>query len=58
MAWISVTSKCNILTFDPAVNQGIGASNRRHQDIALTVDKLNLVQMWRSQEADGSQTII
>ena len=49
---------CYILTFDPAVNRETGASGRRHQDIALTVDGLNLVQMRRSQEAGGCQTII
>ena len=31
---------CNILTFDLAVNQGIGASSRRHQDIALTCGRV------------------
>ena len=48
----------NILTFDPAVNQETGASGRRNQDITLTVDGLNSVQMRRSQEAGGCQTII
>ena len=38
---------CNILTFDLAINQGTGASGRRHQDITLTVDGLNSVQMRR-----------
>ena len=33
-AWLD----CNILTFDPAVNQETGASGRRYQDITLTVD--------------------
>ena len=49
---------CYILTFDPAVNREIGASSRRYQDITLTVDRLNSVQMWRSQDAGGCQTII
>ena len=49
---------CNILTFDPAVNREIGASGRRYQDITLTVDGFNSVQMGRSQEAGGCQTII
>ena len=31
------------MTFGPAVNQEIGASGRRHQDIALIVDGLNWV---------------
>ena len=50
--------KCYILTFDPAVNRETGASGRRYQDITLTVDGLNSVQMRRSQEAGGRQTII
>ena len=29
---------CNMLTFGPAVNRETGASGRRHQDIALTMD--------------------
>ena len=49
---------CNILTFDPAVHQGTGASSRRYQGITLTVDGLNCVRMWRPQEASGCQTII
>ena len=49
---------CNILTFDPAVNQETGASGQRYQDITLTVDGLSSVQMRRSQEAGGRQTII
>ena len=48
----------NILTLDPAVSQGTGASGRRYQGIALTVEGLNSVQMWRSQEAGERQTII
>ena len=47
--------KCNILTFDPAVNQGTGASGRRYQGITMTVDGLNWVQMRRSQEAGERQ---
>ena len=34
VGWL--TSLCNILTFDPAVNQETGAFGRRHQDITLT----------------------
>ena len=49
---------CYILTFDPAVNRETGASGRRYQDISLTVDGLNSVQMGCPQEADGCQTII
>ena len=49
---------CNILTFDPAVNQGTGASGRRYQGITLTVDGSNWVQMRRSQEAGGWHTMI
>ena len=49
---------CNILTSDQAVDQAIGASGRRYQGITLTVNGLNWVQMRRSQEADGRQTII
>ena len=44
--------KCNILTSDPAVDQGTGASGRKY------LDGLNWVQMWRPQEAGGCQTII
>ena len=51
-------SKCNILTSDPAVDQGRGASSRRYQGITLTVDGLNWVQMLCSQEAGGRQTMI
>ena len=49
---------CYILTFDQAVNQGTRVSGRRYQDITLTVDGLNSVEMRRSQEAGGPQTII
>ena len=49
---------CNILTSEPAVDQGTGASSRRYQGITLTVDRLNSVQMRRSQEAGGCQTMI
>ena len=42
-----LTIMCNILTFDPAVNQETGASGRRYQDITLTVDRLNSVQLRR-----------
>ena len=49
---------CNILTSDPAVDQGTGASGRRYQGITLTVDGLNWVQIRRSQEAGGSLTMI
>ena len=49
---------CNILTSDPAVDQGTGASGRRYQGITLTVDGLNWTQMRRSQEAGGCQTMI
>ena len=52
------SSLCNILTSNPAVNQGTGASSRRYQGITLTVDGLNWVQMWHPQEADWCQTII
>ena len=44
------TNSSYILTFDPAVNRETGASGRRYQDITLTVDGLNSVQMRRSQE--------
>ena len=33
------------MTFNPAVNQETGASGRRYQDINLTVDGLNSVQL-------------
>ena len=56
--YTNISAIFNVLTFDPAVNQGTGASGQRHQDIALTVDGLNSVQMQRSQEAGGYQTII
>ena len=46
------------MTFDPAVNRETGASGQRYQDITLTVDGLNSVQMRCSQEAGGRQTII
>ena len=36
---------CNILIYDPAVNQETGASDRRYQDITWTVDGLNSVQL-------------
>ena len=49
---------CNILTFDPSVNQETGASGRRYQDIILTEDGLNSVQLRRPREAGGCQTII
>ena len=49
---------CHILTSDPAINQGTGTSGRRYQVTTLTVDGLNWVQMWRSQEAGGCHTII
>ena len=49
---------CKILIFDPAVNRETGASGRRYQDITLTVDELNSVQMRRSQEAGVRKTII
>ena len=49
---------CNILTSDPAIDQGTGASGRIHQNIALTVDRLNWAQMRCSQEAGGHQTMI
>ena len=42
---------CNILTSDPAVDQGTGASGRRYRGITLTVYRFNWVQMRRSQEA-------
>ena len=32
----STFSKCNILTFEPAVNQETGVSGRRYQGITLT----------------------
>ncbi len=51
-------SICNILTSDSAVNRETGASGRRHQDIALTEDGLNSVQMRHSQEAGVCKTII
>ena len=35
----------NILTFDPAINRGTGASGRRYQGITLTADGLNWVKM-------------
>ena len=47
-----------MLTFDPAVNQGTGASGRRYQGRILTVDGLNWVQMRCSQEVGGRQTMI
>ena len=46
----------NILTFDPAVNQETDASGRRYQDITLTVDGLNSMQLRRPPEAGGRQT--
>ena len=49
---------CNILTFDPAINRGTGASGQRYQSITLTVDGLNWVQMQHSQEAGGRQAMI
>ena len=49
---------CSILTSDPAVDQGTGASGRRYQGRTVTVDGLNWVQMCRPQEAGGCQTII
>ena len=52
-----ISDLCNILTFDPAINQGTGASSRRYQGIALTVDGLNWVQLRHSQEAGGCQTM-
>ena len=36
VALLNTQHYCNILTFDPALNQETGASGRRHQDIALT----------------------
>ena len=51
-------NSCNILTFDPAASQGTGASGRRYLGITLPVDRLNWVQMRRSQEAGGSQTMV
>ena len=48
----------NILTFDPAINQGTGASGRRYQGITLTVDGLKWVYMQRSQAAGGCKTMI
>ena len=38
--------------------QGTGVSSRRYQGITLTVDGLNWVLMWRSQEASERQTMI
>ena len=49
---------CNILTFGPAINQGTGASSQRYQDINLTVDGLNSVQLRRPREAGGREKII
>ena len=49
---------CNVLTFNQAVNQETDTSSRRYQDITLTVDGLNSVQLLRPQEAGGCQTII
>ena len=49
---------CNMLTFDPVVNQGIGASGRIYQGITLIVGGLNWVLMRRLQEAAVRQTII
>ena len=60
LSWFPIIKiySCNILTFDPAINRGTGASGRRYQGITLTVDGLNWVQMRRSQEAGGRQTMI
>ena len=49
---------CNIVTPDPAVDQGTGASGRRYQSITLTVDGLNWMKMWRPQDAGGCQAMI
>ena len=46
------------MTFDLAISQGTGASSLRYQGITLTVDGLNWVQIWHSQEAGGCQTMI
>ena len=47
-----------IMTFDPAVSQGTDAIWSKISDITLTVGGLNWVQMRRSQEAGGRQTMI
>ena len=49
----SALCMCKILTSDPAVDQGTGASGRRYQGITLAVDGLNWVQMWSPQEQVG-----
>ena len=49
---------CNILTFDPAINRETGASGQRYQDITLTIDRLNSVQLQHPCEPGGGQTII
>ena len=45
---------CNILTSDPAVDQGTGASGRRYQGITLTVNGLN----WMRCDAHRKQVDI
>ena len=52
--WKNDHNTCNILTSDPAVNRGTGASGREYQGMTLTVDGLNWVQMRRSQEASNN----
>ena len=51
-------TSCNILTSDPAFDQGTGAPGRRYQGIILTMDGLNWAQMRHSQEAGGRPTMI